>query len=65
MTTKSDKATADLAVKQSEERVDKAAYINAQLAKRLAPADFGLASAPDARQDYTVKGDPKSVKSDG
>ena len=46
------------AEKDSQERVDKAAYINEQLAERLPQAGDptpGVAPAKDARVDYTPR----------
>lgn len=51
------------AEKDAQERVDKAAYINEQLAVRLAPTDFGLRPAPDARTSY-APAKPKSAAKD-
>ena len=50
------------AEKDAQERVDKAAYINDQLAVRLAPHDFGLRPAPDARTGYSPAEKPAAKK---
>lgn len=59
-----DKAAQSEAELRAQARVDKAAYINAQLVERLAPHDHGLRPAPDARPDgvYPVADAP--VKGD-